>query len=74
MAHFGGVIPEMELNDADIDLLVEVGAELSEYEAQLEAVRLRDGVSRILAISRLGNQYLQANAPWVLVKGSDEEK
>lgn len=74
MAHFGGVIPEMALNDADIDLLVEVGAELSEYEAQLEAVRLRDGVSRILAISRLGNQYLQANAPWVLVKGSDEEK
>jgi len=36
--------------------------------------RLRDGIRNILAISTLGNQYIQSNKPWVLVKGSDVER
>jgi methionyl-tRNA synthetase len=27
-----------------------------------------------LNISKLGNQYVQANKPWVLVKGNEEER
>ena len=37
-------------------------------------LRLRDGIKNILNISRVGNQYLQARQPWVLLKGTDEEK
>ena len=37
-------------------------------------VRLRDGIKNILNISRVGNQYLQARQPWVLLKGTEEEK
>lgn len=36
--------------------------------------RLKDGIKNILNISRVGNQYLQAKKPWVLIKGTDEEK
>lgn len=36
--------------------------------------RLRDSIRNILSISRLGNQYMQANKPWVLVKGSESDK
>jgi len=39
-----------------------------------EQKRLRDGIRNILNISRIGNQYMQAKKPWVLIKGSDEEK
>ena len=36
--------------------------------------RLRDSIRNILSISRLGNQYMQANQPWVLVKGSEQDR
>lgn len=39
-----------------------------------DCFRLRDGIRNILSISRLGNQYIQANKPWVLVKGTPQEK
>ena len=36
--------------------------------------RLRDGLRHILNISRLGNGHMQANQPWVLVKGTPAER
>lgn len=36
--------------------------------------RLRDSIRNILSISRYGNQHMQYNKPWVLVKGTSEEK
>ena len=36
--------------------------------------RLRDGIKNILNISRVGNQYLQARQPWVLLKGTEQEQ
>jgi len=36
--------------------------------------RLRDGIYNVLSISTLGNQYIQANKPWDLLKGSDEDR
>lgn len=35
---------------------------------------MRDGIRHILSISRHGNQYMQAQQPWVLLKGTDEDK
>ncbi|CAE1325612.1 MARS [Acanthosepion pharaonis] len=35
---------------------------------------MRDSIRNLLSISRLGNQYMQSNKPWVLVKGTPEEK
>ena len=36
--------------------------------------RIRDGLKYILSISKTGNQYIQATKPWLLVKGSEEDK
>ena len=36
--------------------------------------RIRDGIRNILNISRLGNQYMQANTPWKLVKQTEADK
>ena len=36
--------------------------------------RLRDGIYNVLSISSLGNQYIQANKPWDLLKGSDDDR
>jgi methionyl-tRNA synthetase len=37
-------------------------------------IRLRDGLRVAMNISKLGNQYVQANKPWVLVKGNEDER
>jgi methionyl-tRNA synthetase len=36
--------------------------------------RIRDGLRHILSVSRLGNIHMQENKPWVLVKGSAEDR
>ncbi|XP_072021242.1 methionine--tRNA ligase, cytoplasmic-like isoform X2 [Amphiura filiformis] len=72
--NFGGVVPEMVLVPEDEKLLAEVTRELQEYIKYLDKVKIRDALRCILNISRLGNQHIQANKPWVLVKGSDADK
>lgn len=36
--------------------------------------RLRNGLRQVLTISQLGNGLIQANKPWVLVKGTPDER
>lgn len=71
---FGATIQKIELNDEDKELLAYITRELQGYVENLEKIRLREGIRNILSISRLGNQYMQSNKPWVLVKGTPEEK
>jgi methionyl-tRNA synthetase len=71
---FGSVIPDVELIAEDKELLSNVNEELKGYVECVDKARLRDGLRHILSISRHGNQYMQVNQPWVLVKGSDAEK
>lgn len=72
--NFNKTIPEMKLTKDDYNLLVLCTRELKGYVNCLEKCKLRDGIRHILSISRLGNQYMQFNQPWVLLKGSPEEK
>jgi len=51
-----------------------VTRDLKEYISMLDKAKLRDGLRLILSISRHGNQYMQFQKPWVLIKGSNEEK
>ncbi|XP_060596345.1 methionine--tRNA ligase, cytoplasmic-like [Ruditapes philippinarum] len=71
---FGGVIQEMVLTVDDYNLLALVNRELQTYIDNMESARLRDSIRNILNISRLGNQFMQENKPWLLVKGSDTDK
>lgn len=72
--NFKGKIPEMQLNKDDTTLLAYVNRELKTYIDVLEKAKLRDGIRYILNISRHGNQYMQFQQPWVLVKGNEEER
>lgn len=66
--NFAGAVPKKELTDVDDKLISAVNARIKEYIENLDAVREKDALKDILAISRLGNQYFQENAPWTLVK------
>lgn len=71
---FDGIIPEIQLEENELHLLALVTRDLKEYTSMLDKAKLRDGLRLILSISRHGNQYMQFQKPWVLIKGSKEEK
>ncbi|KAK6181952.1 hypothetical protein SNE40_009728 [Patella caerulea] len=70
---FGGVIQEIHLTENDIQTVALINRELQTYINNMENTRLRDSIRNILNISRLGNQMMQSNKPWALVKGTAEE-
>lgn len=72
--NFDSTVPEMIITDEDINLLALCNRELNGYINNLGNANLREGIRHILSISRHGNQFMQANQPWVLLKGSPEEK
>lgn len=71
--NFDGVIPPFELTEEGASYVVKINKELQDYIENMENLKLRSGLRHILAISQLGNAYLQATAPWSLLKGSPEE-
>lgn len=71
---FAGIIPEMVLEDGEKLLIAQVNQELKSYISFMEKTRFRDAIKHILNISRIGNQYIQSNKPWELVKGSPAQK
>jgi methionyl-tRNA synthetase len=64
---------DITLTDGDYEIVLLVNKELQAYIECLESIKLRDGLKHILAISRIGNGYIQAMEPWKLVKGSPNE-
>ncbi|XP_049942399.1 methionine--tRNA ligase, cytoplasmic isoform X1 [Schistocerca serialis cubense] len=71
---FGGEVPCIEITQVELTLLAHITRELQGYIASLESARLRDGIRHILTISRHGNQFMQSQQPWVLVKGSETDR
>uniref|UniRef100_A0A1B0GQP4 Methionine--tRNA ligase, cytoplasmic n=1 Tax=Phlebotomus papatasi TaxID=29031 RepID=A0A1B0GQP4_PHLPP len=72
--NFGAIIPQMVLQEEDFVLLAQTNREFREYVACMEKAKMRDGIKHILAISRHGNQFMQVTQPWVLLKGTDDQK
>uniref|UniRef100_A0A0A9XCR8 Methionine--tRNA ligase, cytoplasmic n=1 Tax=Lygus hesperus TaxID=30085 RepID=A0A0A9XCR8_LYGHE len=71
---FEGKVPPIVLGSEEKELIGHAAVELKAYIQALERGRLREGLKYILNISRYGNQYMQSTQPWVLVKGTDEQK
>ncbi|XP_017471733.1 PREDICTED: methionine--tRNA ligase, cytoplasmic [Rhagoletis zephyria] len=72
--NFDGVIQAMTLTKDELVLLALINREVRAYVNSLEKAKLRDGIRHLLSISRQGNGYMQAQQPWVLLKGTDEQK
>lgn len=67
-SNFEHKIPDVELLEADKEVIKSVQDELTTYIKHLESGKLREGLRTILNISRIGNQLIQSEKPWVLVK------
>lgn len=66
---FEGTIPDIAEDDAEnAEFTEKVNKELKEYIALLEKVSLKAGLKKAMAISSIGNLYLQTKAPWKLLK------
>ncbi len=72
-ARFGGVVPEGgEYGPAEAAATAEIERRLRAYEAQLDAIELRKAAQELRAIWVVGNEYLQAAAPWTQIKTDPE--
>lgn len=65
---------DITLTDGDYEIVLMINRELQAYMKCLDNIKLRDGLKHILAISRIGNGYIQAEQPWKLVKGSQNQQ
>eukprot|EP00457_Paulinella_chromatophora_P001084 gb/GEZN01001086.1/.p1 GENE.gb/GEZN01001086.1/~~gb/GEZN01001086.1/.p1 ORF type:complete len:1067 (+),score=191.49 gb/GEZN01001086.1/:68-3268(+) len=70
---FNGMVPIGDkLQDIDKQLLGKVWETLQDYLTAMDKVKIRHGLSLVLEISRLGNQYQQETKPWELLKKGEE--
>lgn len=68
-AKFGEVIPEGGADGArEAQLVEDLTARLRAYEGLMDAIEVRKSAAELRAIWVLGNEYLQAAAPWSVVK------
>ncbi len=69
--NFSGEVQEICLNGDDQQFVALVSRHLGRYIDMMEDCRQRDAISEMLSISRLGNQLMQSNKPWKLVKSEN---
>ncbi len=65
---FEGNIPVADLNEEDKVFLKNIKGEFETVKHFLLKAELKQGLKQIMHISKLGNQYFQANEPWKLIK------
>ena len=69
--NYESIIPEAQLSEKDQALLEEIRLREKKIENLIETIDIKEALKEIMAISRLGNQYLQDNEPW---KNPDKER
>lgn len=72
--NYSSTIPDIIPTHEDYLLLALINRETTAYYSVLDSAKLRDGIRYILNISRYANQYMQSQQPWVLYKGTAEQK
>jgi methionyl-tRNA synthetase len=72
-AKFGLAVPGGgEFGPAEAALIADLGARIHEYAVLMEAMEVRKAAAELRAIWVIGNEYLQAAAPWTVVKTDPE--
>ena len=68
-AKFGLTVPAGGAFDhAETALIADLGARIKDYAALMETMEVRKAANELRAIWVIGNEYLQAAAPWTVVK------
>uniref|UniRef100_A0A6A7G2X2 Methionine--tRNA ligase, cytoplasmic n=1 Tax=Hirondellea gigas TaxID=1518452 RepID=A0A6A7G2X2_9CRUS len=71
---YNGIVPNVSPTKADFNVMASINHELLNYTNAVSNSRLRDGLRCILAITRIGNQYIQENEPYKLIKADKSEE
>ena len=70
---FGEAVPEGGVSGpAEEQLIADLTARIRAYEGHMDAMEVRKSAAELRAIWVLGNEYLQANAPWTTFKTDPE--
>jgi methionyl-tRNA synthetase len=70
--HFGEVPPVVKMTTRDDEALEKIERAWKEVDENLERVKLKDSMKKIMSLARFGNQYFDAVGPWTLVKVDKE--
>ncbi len=66
--NFGGAVPEGVLREEDRAFLEGQRKLIAQITEDLEKVRIKDGLHKMMAFSKNANRYFQDNKPWESVK------
>ncbi|MFO8127126.1 methionine--tRNA ligase [Yoonia sp.] len=70
---FGEAVPEGgAYGPAEEQLIADLTTRIRAYEGHMDAIEVRKSAAELRAIWVLGNEYLQANAPWTTFKTDPE--
>ena len=70
---FGETVPEGgSYGPAEEQLIADLTTRIRAYEGHMDAIEVRKAAAELRAIWVLGNEYLQANAPWTVFKTDPE--
>ena len=70
---FGEAVPEGgAYGPAEEQLIADLTTRIRDYEGHMDAMEVRKSAAELRAIWVLGNEYLQANAPWTTFKTNPE--
>ncbi|WP_309668365.1 methionine--tRNA ligase [Tabrizicola sp.] len=73
-AKFGATVPEGgQFGPMETALVADLGARIADYAAMMEAMEVRKAAAELRAIWVIGNEYLQAAAPWTVVKTDPDQ-
>ncbi len=73
-SRFGGTLPPRgSPRPSDEEFIQRAKGLLGEAERRYERVELRDALHTVVEIAREGNRYLNARAPWDLIREAPEE-
>ncbi len=72
---FDGVVPPLIEDDAESEEFLEkINKELAEYRGFMDKVSLKAGLKKVMAISGIGNLYLQTKKPWKALKEGNRDE
>jgi methionyl-tRNA synthetase len=73
-AKFGTTVPEGgQFSPLETALIADLGSRIADYAALMAQMEVRKAAAELRAIWVIGNEYLQAAAPWTVVKTDPDQ-
>ena len=74
VSKFGNTVPAGgEFGPLETALIADLGARITDYTRLMQEMEVRKAAAELRAIWVIGNEYLQASAPWSVVKTDPDQ-